>query len=225
MWTGISPIFWSNLFTHVVLCGHFASDRPFLPRRNSRHFFLRRFGSHLVLCGRFPSDRSSLPRQNSRQFFRNLFFSHSVLWGHFLRINLLCLDRTLAIFLRNNRQCPDFLLWFSTQKMKHSDVVLGSFWSHFEIILGSAGPLWSFWGPSGVLLGSKGSPGESYHLFSTTVLGPFLDLFSLCSHFDVKKCNSNYCKIQCLFPGRFLIDFCTILRSDLEVQNGRKCSK
>ena len=94
-------------------------------------FFLRRFGSHLVLCGRFPSDRSSLPRQNSRQFFRSLFFSHSVLWGHFLRINLLCLDRTLAIFLRNKRQCPDFLLWFSIPKWN----ILMSFWCHFGVIL------------------------------------------------------------------------------------------
>ena len=150
-WTGLSPIFWSNFFTHFVLCGHFASDRPSLPRRNSRQFFLRRFGSHLVLCGRFPSDRSSLPRQNSRQFFRSLFFSHSVLWGHFLRINLLCLDRTLAIFLRNKRQCPDFLLWFSIQKWN----ILMSFWGHFGLILRSFWGLLDHFGTSGVHLGSS----------------------------------------------------------------------
>ena len=137
-----------------------------------------------------------------------------------LRIDLLCPDRTLAIFYTGNENG----MTFSMQKWD----MLMSFWMHFgyfEVILGSARPLWNFWGPSGVLLGSKGSQGDSCHHFSHPVLGPFLDLFSQCFHFDVKKCNSNDCKIRCLFPDRFLIDFCTILRSDLEVQNCLKCTK
>ena len=154
MWTGLSPIFLSKLFPHFVLCGHFPSGGPSLPRRNSRQFFTRRFGSHLVLCGRFPSDSSSLPRQNSRQFFRNFLFSLSVLWGHFLRISLLCLDRTLAIFLRNKRKWHDLLLWFSIQKWDilisfwtHFGVILRSFWGHFGVCWTTLELLGSIWGP------------------------------------------------------------------------------
>ena len=104
-----------------------------------------------------------------------------------------------------------------------------SFWTHFGLILRSFWGLLDHFGASGVHLGSSlGQRGLQVTLatiFPPLFWDPFLDLFSLCSHFDVKKCNSNDCKIQCLFPGRFLIDFCTILRSDLEVQNGLKCSK
>ena len=193
------------------------------------NFFLRRFGSHLVLCGRFPSDRSSLPRQNSRQFFRSMFFSYCVLCGHFPSDrSSLPRQNSRHFFTQQTKMTWPFAMIFNP-KMRHTDLILDSFWSHFEVILGSFWGLLDHFGASGVHLGSslgqRGLQVTLNNVFPPLFWDPFLDLFSLCSHFDVKKCNSSDCKIQCLFPGRFLIDFLTILRSDLEVQNGLKCSK
>ena len=198
-WTGLSPIFWSNFFTHFVLCGHFPSDRPSLPRRNSRQFFIRRFGSHLVLCGRFPSDRSSLPRQNPRQNFRSMFFSYCVLCGHFPSDrSSLPRQNSRHFFTQQTKMTWPFAMIFNP-KMRHTDVILDSFWSHFEVILASFWRLLDHFGASGVHLGS--SLGQRAlqvtlsNVFPPLFWDPFLDLFSLCSHFDMKKCNSNDCKI------------------------------